>query len=135
MPRDAADALRQDRVRLAHMVESARRALRIASGLTQESLAADEVRMLAVVTSIEVIGEASTKVSESTQRGITGINWRGIRQIRNRLIHGYDTIDPARVWNALTREVPPLVTELDRALAAWPLPEPPSSQPPIPPTA
>lgn len=34
MPRDAADALRQDRIRLTHMVESARRALRIASGLT-----------------------------------------------------------------------------------------------------
>ncbi len=128
MPRDAADALRQDRVRLAHMVESARRALRIASGLTQESLASDEVRMLAVVKSIEVIGEASTKVSEVTQQAIPGINWRGIRQIRNRLIHGYDTIDPARVWNALTREVPPLIAEIERALAAWPSQTTPPSE-------
>ncbi|MGQ0626618.1 MAG: HepT-like ribonuclease domain-containing protein [Phycisphaerales bacterium] len=126
MPRDAADALRQDRVRLTHMVESARRALRIAAGLTLQGLAADEVRMLAVVKSIEVIGEASTKVSEDTQRSIPAINWRGIRQIRNRLIHGYDTIDPARVWNALTVEVPPLIAELECALAAWPSDPPPA---------
>ncbi|MBC7834108.1 MAG: DUF86 domain-containing protein [Phycisphaerales bacterium] len=126
MPRDPADAIRQDRIRLTHMVESARRAVRIAAGLTEESLAADEVRLLAVVKSIEVIGEASTKVSEGTQRGVPGINWRGVRQMRNRLIHGYDTIDPIRVWNALTQEMPPLIVELERALAAWPLPEPPT---------
>ncbi|MGD9688437.1 MAG: hypothetical protein AB7K52_04280 [Phycisphaerales bacterium] len=49
MPRDPADILRGDRIRITHMVESARRAVRIASGLTAESLAADKVRMLAVV--------------------------------------------------------------------------------------
>lgn len=45
--------------------------------------------------------------------------------MRNRLIHGYDTIDPARVWDALSIDVPPLIRELESALAAWPLPAPP----------
>jgi len=109
-----------------HMVESARRAIRIASGLTAASLAADEVRMLAVVKSIEIIGEASTKVSEATRRRLPAIDWRGVRQMRNRLIHGYDAIDPARVWDALSIDVPPLIGGLESGLAEWPLPEPPA---------
>jgi uncharacterized protein with HEPN domain len=120
MPRDPADILREDQIRLTHMVESAHRAVRIASGLTEASLAVDEVRMLAVVKSIEIIGEASTKVSQATQQRLPSIDWRGVRQMRNRLIHGYDTIDPARVWDALSIDVPPLIAELERALAAWP---------------
>jgi uncharacterized protein with HEPN domain len=120
MPRDPADLLREDRIRLTHMVESAKRAVPIASGLTAASLAADEVRMLAVVKSIEVIGEASTKVGEPTQRRLPAIDWQGVRRMRNRLTHGYDTIDPARVWDALSIDVPPLIAELERALASWP---------------
>ncbi len=120
MPRDPADILREDQIRLTHMVESARRAVRIAAGLTAATLAADEVRMLAVVKSIEIIGEASTKVSTATQQRLRAIDWQGVRQMRNRLIHGYDTIDPARVWDALLIDVPPLIAELERALVAWP---------------
>ena len=126
MPRDPADLLRADRIRLTHMVESARRAVRIASGLTAASLAADEVRSLAVVKSIEIIGEAATKVSEATQQRIPAIDWLGIRQMRNRLVHGYDTIDPARVWDALSIDVPPLIQELEHALAHWPVVAPPT---------
>lgn len=120
MPRDPADILREDRIRLTHMVESARRAVRIASGLTAAALAADEVRMLAVVKSIEIIGEASTKVSDATRHRLPAIDWQGVRQMRNRLIHGYDAIDPDRVWDALSIDVPPLISELESALAAWP---------------
>ncbi len=120
MPRDPSDILREDRIRLTHMADSAKRALRIAHGLTGELLAADEVRLLAVVKSIEVIGEASTKVSPLTQQRLAMIDWQGMRQMRNRMIHGYDTIDPDRVWDALSLDVPPLLAELERVLASWP---------------
>lgn len=124
MPRRPADILRADRIRLMHMVESAKRAVRIASGLTAASLAADEIRMLAVVKSIEVIGEASTKVSEQTMQRVPAVDWRGVRQMRNRLIHGYDTIDPERVWDALSIDVPPLIAALESALEDWPVDAP-----------
>jgi len=102
------------------MLESARRALRITQGMTRASLEADEVRLLAVVKSIEIIGEASMKVSEETCKRLPGIEWRGIRAMRNRMIHGYDTIDVDIVWQTIIESVPPLIVELERSLAAWP---------------
>lgn len=121
MPRDAADVRREDRIRLMHMLEAGRRVVRYCAGMTRASLEADEMRLLAVVKSIEVIGEASTKVSDATKAGIAGIDWSGVRRMRNRLIHGYDTIDAARVWDAVEIEVPPLVSALTAALDRWPL--------------
>lgn len=120
MPRDAREVLEEDRVRVIHMLDSARRAIRIADGMTQSSLEADEVRLLAVVKSIEVIGEASTKVSAATCANLPGIQWRGIRTMRNRMVHGYDTVDAAIVWQTVLKYLPPLVAELERALAVWP---------------
>lgn len=128
MPRDITEVLAQDRIRLTHMLEAACRVERYCAGLSLAALEADEMRLLAVVKSIEVIGEASTRVSDATKGRISLIDWQGVRRMRNRLIHGYDTIDPARVWNASMVEVPPLIAELGRALAAWPNTTPPTTK-------
>ncbi len=117
MPRDAGETLRQDRIRLTHMLEAAKRVERYCAGLTRESLEADEMRLLAVVKSIEVIGEASTKVSATMCAAVSGIDWQGVRRMRNRLIHGYDTIDVARVWDAVEIDLPPLIRAIENALS------------------
>lgn len=122
MPRDPREVLEADRARLSHMLESAKRAARIAAGMTESSLGSDEVKLLAVVKSIEIIGEASTKVSDRTCDRLTGIEWRGMRAMRNRMIHGYDTIDVSIVWRTVHDRLPGLIGELERALAGWPAP-------------
>jgi uncharacterized protein with HEPN domain len=116
MPRDPAEVLRRDRIRMTHMLQAARRAARFCSGMTRATLEADEMRFLAVVKSIELIGEASSKVSQATQARVAEIDWLGVRRMRNRLIHGYDTVDPARVWDAVEIDIPPLIEALQHAL-------------------
>lgn len=85
------------------------------------------MRLLAVVKSIEVIGEASTKVSGATMSRVDGIDWLGVRRMRNRMIHGYDTIDVARVWDAAEIAVPGMVVALESALVDWAGPQPPQT--------
>jgi len=36
---------------------------------------------------------------------------------RNRLIHGYDTVDDAIVWDVVQKKLPTLRTDADRLLA------------------
>jgi uncharacterized protein with HEPN domain len=118
MPREPADVLREDRIRLTHMLEAARRVANYCAGMTRPGLEADEMRFLAVVKSIEMIGEASVKVSEATQARVRAIDWVGVRRMRNRMIHGYDSIDPARVWDAVELDIPGLITALEQELAS-----------------
>jgi uncharacterized protein with HEPN domain len=122
MQRNPAEVLREDQVRLVHMLASARRVARYCAGLEREALGADQMRLFAVVKCIEAIGEASTKVSELTTLRITGTDWRGVRRMRNRPIHGYDSIDVGLVWDAASMDIPPLIAALESALASWPTP-------------
>lgn len=117
MPPNPAEELRADRIRLTHMLEAARRVARYCAGMTAQSLNADEMRFLAVLKSIEIVGEASLKIGPATQSRLAAIDWTGIRGMRNRLIHGYDSIDPARVWDAVELDIWPLIAALEGELA------------------
>lgn len=124
MPRDDAEVQHEDRIRLTHMLDAARRVARYCAGMTRDTLEADEMRFLAVVKSIEVIGEASTKVSDAARARVHGIDWVGVRRMRNRMIHGYDTIDAARVWDAVEIDVPNIIEALEAGLSGWTGPRP-----------
>lgn len=120
MPRDPAIHPGDDRIRLTHMLEWARRAERFCAGKQRSDLDDDELLLLAVLKAIETICEASTKVSEPTRARLTGIDWWTVRRTRNRLIHGYDRIDAGIVWKTVRESLPALIAELEAALAAWP---------------
>lgn len=52
--------------------------------------------------------------------------------MRNRTIHGYDTINSEEVWKTLLEDIPPLIVDLEAALAAWPSSDPEGSPPQAP---
>ncbi len=56
-----------DLVRLRHMLDAAREAIRFAGGKTAQDLKSDRVLSLALVKCIEIIGEAATKVTNETR--------------------------------------------------------------------
>lgn len=116
MPRDPAQYPGDDRNRLTHMLEWARKAVRFCEGRKEADFANDEMLLLAVLKAIETIGEASTKVSESTRARLPGIDWWAVRRMRNRTIHGYDTIDKSIVWQTVMVAVPGLIVELEKEL-------------------
>ena len=120
MPRDAGLSLHEDRIRLRHMLDAARRAVRIAGDSSITDLAADDTRLFATVKFIEIVGEASTKVSDATKQRTPMIQWRAIRLMRNRLIHGYDSVDVAIVHRTIHEFVPPLIADLEQILSTWP---------------
>ena len=41
------------------------------------------------------------------------MTWTQIVALRNRLVHGYDTIDLDILWQILSADVPPLMTALE----------------------
>lgn len=116
MPRDPALYPGDDRIRLTHMLEWARKAVLFCEGRKETDFEHDEMLLLAVLKAIETIGEASTKVSEPTRARLPGIDWWAVRRMRNRIIHGYDTIDKSIVWETVRVPVPMLIVELEKAL-------------------
>ena len=106
MPRD------RDRVRLLHMLEHAREAIRLADGRTRQDLDADRVLSLAVVRLLEIVGEAAARVSPGARDEHPAVPWSEIVGLRNRLIHGYDSVDMDVVWSIIESDLPALVRAL-----------------------
>jgi uncharacterized protein with HEPN domain len=106
----------EDRICLRHMLEAAESAEQFIAGRQCTDLDEDRMLLFALVRAIEILGEAASKISEETQAAHTGIPWRAIIGMRNRLIHAYFEINTEIVWQTVTQEIPVLLPQL-RALA------------------
>ena len=103
-------------VSVRHMLEHAREAVAMTHGLSRADLDTDRKLNLALVRLVEVIGEAAARVPEDFRVRHPDLPWRDVSDLRNRLIHGYDTVDFDRLWVIVARDIPPLIRQLERIL-------------------
>ena len=98
------------------MLEFCARAISYAAPLTAATLTDDTMRYDAILRNIELIGEASTHVSQPARALAPEVRWREIAGVRNRVAHGYLGIAPDTVWSILTDDLPELQVRLRELL-------------------
>lgn len=101
-----------DRIRLRHMLDAVREARGFAHGRTRKDLDEDRQLALSLVKLIEIVGEASLKLSDQARAELPNLPWPDIAGMRHRLIHAYHDIDFDRVWDTVIDDLPPLIEEL-----------------------
>ena len=82
------------------------------AGLSFEAFAADETLRRAFVRSLEIIGEAATKVPEDFRTAHPTVEWRATAGMRDRLIHDYFGVDFELVWDVVQTRIPELRSQL-----------------------
>ena len=105
-----------DATSLRQMRDHATEALAFASGRSRMDLDAERLLALGLVKLLEILGEAASRVSPAFRERRPQIPWQRIIDLRNRLIHGYDSIDLDIVWSVLTVDLPPLAAQLERVI-------------------
>ena len=96
---------------LEHIIEAIERIQRYTANLTEQAFLKDELIQDAVVRNIEVIGEAAKNIERVDPDFASKHNevpWQVMYAMRNRLSHGYDTIDYEIVWNLIQNDLPNL---------------------------
>jgi len=71
---------------------------------------------LSLVKSIEILGEAASRVSPEARAECPNVPWTDIVAMRNRLIHAYFDINRDIVWHTVTEEFPPLIADLEKVI-------------------
>jgi len=61
---------------------------------------------------LEIMGEAAARVSPGARDEHPAVPWSEIVGLRNRLIHGYDSVDMDVVWSIIESDLPALVRAL-----------------------
>lgn len=102
---------------LRHMPYHATEASGFARGRTRADLDANRLLNLALTRLLEIVGEAAGRVPEGMRARYPEIPWPQIIGLRNRLIHGYDSVDLDILWQIVTGDLPPLITSLESIVA------------------
>ena len=96
------------------------RLARFIDGIQKEDFAGDELRQAGVSKCVEAIGEASGEIlrrHESFAAANPHLDLAEAYLARNRLSHGYDTIDWRILWDTAAIYVPRLVTDVRKLLS------------------
>ena len=110
---------------LADMLVSARRVIQYTQGIDQNTFRADVQLQDAVVHRLQIIGEASRRVSESFRTAHPQVPWTRIVGMRHRLVHDYLRTDLDIVWEVSSVHVPELIRLIEPLV-----PQPPAASEP-----
>jgi uncharacterized protein with HEPN domain len=106
----------RDKEHLLDILEAAKIALVYAGKKTKEHFLDDLQCQDAVIRRLEIIGEASRRISEETKAAFPDLPWSGMINMRNVMIHEYDDVDLVIVWETVKNNLPPLIDALQKIL-------------------
>jgi uncharacterized protein with HEPN domain len=107
-----------DGLTLGQMLDTVRRIRGVVRGQTRAAFDADEVRQLALLHLIQMLGEAASRVSAAFREVHPEVPWAQMVGMRNRIVHGYDHVDPDIVWRVATEDVELVLAALERIVEA-----------------
>jgi len=80
----------------------------------KEKFENDRKTVNACVFNLSQIGELAGKVSEELISENQQIEWRGLKSLRNRIVHDYDGVNLSMIWGFLTEELNDLEEQLKK---------------------
>jgi uncharacterized protein with HEPN domain len=108
--------MQRDRLLVEEMIEAANRAIELTNDVTVDEVAADRNRLDALLWNFTVLGEAATQVSATTKGLYSYVNWANPARLRNRIVHGYWSIDLEVLHTTATEQLGKFVDDLRSVL-------------------
>ena len=98
--------MRRDVLLLEQMIEAADQAVALVQGVDIEDLAIDRIRRDALLWNFTIQGEASAQLSDEVKEHFADVAWRQPARLRNRIVHGYWSIDLEIVHSTARQHLP-----------------------------
>ena len=105
------------RTHLDEIQQVAQETMAFLDGMSKEAFLKDVIRQRAVAMNLLMIGEAAAHIIDEFPdfaSEFADVPWRKIRGMRNRIAHGYMSIDLDTVWDTVQTAIPALIDVLYR---------------------
>lgn len=104
--------MQRDRLLIEEMIAAAARVVELVGDRSAGDLDADDLRREAVLWNLIVLGEAATQVSAELKESQSEVTWSDPIRLRNRLVHGYWSVEMEVVVATASDDLLPLVEQL-----------------------
>jgi uncharacterized protein with HEPN domain len=99
---------------LSDMRDAIHAAREFSQGVSFEEFRDNREKQFAIIHALAIIGEAAKQVPVSVREEYPDIPWRDIAGMRDRLIHGYFSVNLERLWNTVQEDLPHLEAALKK---------------------
>jgi uncharacterized protein with HEPN domain len=109
--------MQRDILLLTEMIDAAEQAQQLTAGVTVSQLETDRKRRDALLWNFTVLGEAAGQLSAEIKDRFPELAWRQPVQLRNRIVHGYWSIDLDVLHTTATGQLPAFAADLRTVLS------------------
>lgn len=102
----------RDKSRLEHILTAILQVKVYIQGLTKEQLTSDLLHLHATVYNVQIIGEATYKLTKEFKESHPETPWSMIEKMRHILVHDYYQINKDVLWIVVTEDLPILETQV-----------------------
>lgn len=99
----------RDKASLLDISRAGQRVLEFAQGLSRADLETDLMRLSAILYQLQVVGEATKRLSFAFREQHSDIPWSRAAGMRDIIAHQYDRLDLDVVWTVLQQSIPELL--------------------------
>lgn len=107
----------RDKGRLEHMLDAILHVTDFTNGLTFEELVSDCIRLHATTYNIQIIGEASSRLTAEFKASHPEVPWRQIEKMRHILVHDYYQVSNEVLWSVVQEDIPILKQQIEAILS------------------
>ena len=110
--------MQRDVLLLGEILDAAERLLKLVEGRSLNDITEDELRGDAMLWNFTVLGEATGQLSEELRAAHADVGWQRPVQLRNRIVHGYWSIDLEILVSTARNDLPAFVRAVRQVIAA-----------------
>jgi uncharacterized protein with HEPN domain len=101
---------------IADILTAARQVIAFTQDLDERAFRADEKTQSATIHALQIMGEATKRLTMAFRDRHMAVDWRGMAGMRDVLIHHYDRVDLSLVWAVAIQQVPVIAAYLEGLL-------------------
>jgi uncharacterized protein with HEPN domain len=104
----------KDKGRLEHILQAIDCIFEFTENITYEDFITNKMLKFAVIKNIEIIGEASYKLTKDFRKEHKEVEWDIIVKMRHVLVHGYYQIEDKFAWFVVQNDLQPLKEKIQK---------------------